>query len=300
MRSLKNVISKDSDVCKALPCIIEKSLVDYVNSIDVTQDHIRHQKDRNSFRSRIFDGFTGNSARRQNLINISLQDAIENSIPLIRKISEDLEINSYALGNVYDEVARLKLGVNEISEDIYSELDDLSKELDERISSLQAEITRIDVTQQANLNLNRTFSKWKAGRLSVYSPAGRCYAVTEELRWGAFGDYCRNHAGRGRDKFIEQAIDMATIQLAEDARVSITSRVSTYDNWLSSQNNSEHDDFHDGLAYLADEFDELSSPFISTVTQKLPERLVRVPLIANASRVAEAVIYEVFMDVLND
>lgn len=301
MKSLKKVISKDSDICKVLPCIVEKSLVDYVNSIDVTQDHIRNQKDRNSFRSRIFDGFTGNSARRQNLININLQDAIDKSIPLIKKIYEDLELNSYALKSVSDEVTRLKLGVNEFSKAIYSELDDLSKELDERILYLQEEVSRIDVTQQANLNLNRAFSKWKAGRLSVYSPAGRCYAVTEELRWGAFGDYCRSHSAKDRDKFIEQAIDMATIQLAEDAGVRIkASRVSTYDNWFSLQKSSQHNDFHDGLTYLADEFDEMSSPFISTVTQNLPERLVRVPLLANASRVAETVIHEVFMDVLND
>lgn len=300
MKSLKKVISKDSDVCKVLPCVVEKSLVDYVNSIDVTQDHIRNQNDRNSFRSRIFDGFTGNSARRQNFININLQDAVEKSIPLIKKIYEDLELNSYALKSVSDEVTRLKLGVSEFSEAIYTELEDISKELDERMFYLQKEVSRIDVTQQANLNLNRAFSKWKAGRLSVYSPAGRCYAVTEELRWGAFGDYCRNHTGRDRDKFIEQAIDMATIQLAEDASVSVASRVSTYDNWFSLKNSSQHNDFHDGLAYLADDFDELSSPFVSTVTQKLPERLVRVPLLANASRVAETVIHEVFMDVLND
>lgn len=300
MKSLKEVISIDSEVCKAVPCIIEKSVLDIFNSIHVAHDHIRTQKDRNSFRSRIFDGLTGNSARRQNQINTNLQGSVEEIIPLVKKLSKNLELNSYALGSVYDEVTRLKLGMDTLSEAIYLELDIFSQEIDERMLFLQEEVSRIDVTQQANLNLNRAFSKWKAGRLSVYSPAGRCYAVTEELRWGAFGDYCRSHSARDRDKFIEQAIDMATIQLAEDAGVGIASRVSTYDNWFSLQNSSQHNDFHDGLTYLADEFDEMSSPFISTVTQSLPERLVRVPLLANASRVAEAVIQEVFMEVLND
>lgn len=300
MKPLKEVISINSEVCKAVPCIIEKSVLDFFNSIHVAHDHIRTQKDRNSFRSRIFDGLIGNSARRQSDINTNLQDAINKTVPLIEQLFKGVEINSYALNGVKDEIKKLKSGMVELSEDLYFKLDALSQELDMRMLSLQEEVSRIDVTQQANLNLNRAFSKWKAGRLSVYSPAGRCYAVTEELRWGAFGDYCRSHSARDRDRFIEQAIDMATIQLAEDAGVRIASRVSTYDNWFSLQNSSQHNDFHDGLTYLADEFDEMSSPFISTVTQSLPERLVRVPLLANASRVAEAVIQEVFMEVLND
>lgn len=300
MKPLKEVISINSEVCKAVPCIIEKSVLDFFNSIHVAHDHIRTQKDRNSFRSRIFDGLIGNSARRQSDINTNLQDAINKTVPLIEKLFKGVEINSYALNGVKDEIKKLKSGMVELSEDLYFKLDALSQELDMRMLSLQEEVSRIDVTQQANLNLNRAFSKWKAGRLSVYSPAGRCYAVTEELRWGAFGDYCRSHSARDRDRFIEQAIDLATIQLAEDAGVRIASRVSTYDNWFSLQNSSQHNDFHDGLTYLADEFDEMSSPFISTVTQSLPERLVRVPLLANASRVAEAVIQEVFMEVLND
>lgn len=300
MSSLKEVISKDSDICKTLPCIIEKSLVDFVNSIDVAHDHIRTQENRNSFRSRILDGITGNGARRQSAINTSFQDSIEKTIPLIKKLSDDLKLNSYALESIYDEVTRLKLGVDKFSKAIYEELDIISQNLDKRMLSLQEDVARIDVTQQASLNLDRAFSKWKAGRFSVYSPVGRCYAVTEELRWGAFGDYCRNHSGGDRDQFIEQAINLATIQLAEDVGVPKASRVSTYDNWFFLQNNSQHNDFYDGLAYLADEFDELSSPFISTATQKLPERLVRVPLLANASRVAETVIHEVFLEVLSD
>ena len=292
-------ITPDSVLLKTLTCIPEKFIVDFANGIDVTRDHLRVQRERDSFFSRCLDGFTGKSAKRQAEINASLTDAVEGSLLWLTDLSRDLAQSNYAITRVNDRVTELTSQVNflaQYSEKTRRRLDDLAQELDERILRLDEEVARIDFNQKVIMHLDQVFHKWTAGRFGILSPAGRCYAAIEELRWGAFGDYCRSQSGSERDNFMQQAVDRAIAQLARDAEITISTRLSVYDNWLQLPSNTDKDsDWHHALTYLADNFDNDTAPLITTVTQNLPERLRAVPILANASRIAETIMEEVFM-----
>ena len=292
-------ITPDSVLLKTLTCIPEKFIVDFANGIDVTRDHLRVQRERDSFFARCFDGFTGKSAKRQAEINASLTDAVEGSLLWLTDLSRDLAQSNYAITRVNDRVTELTSQVTflaQYSEKTRRRLDDLAQELDERILRLDEEVARIDFNQKVIMHLDQVFHKWTAGRFGILSPAGRCYAAIEELRWGAFGDYCRSQSGSECDNFMQQAVDRATAQLARDAEITISTRLSVYDNWLQLPSNTDKDsDWHHALTYLADNFDNDTAPLITTVTQNLPERLRAVPILANASRIAETIMEEVFM-----
>lgn len=292
-------ITPDSVLLKTLTCIPEKFIVDFANGIDVTRDHLRVQRERDSFFARCFDGFTGKSAKRQAEINASLTDAVEGSLLWLTDLSRDLAQSNYAITRVNDRVTELTSQVTflaQYSEKTRRRLDDLAQELDERILRLDEEVARIDFNQKVIMHLDQVFHKWTAGRFGILSPAGRCYAAIEELRWGAFGDYCRSQSGSERDNFMQQAVDRAIAQLARDAEITISTRLSVYDNWLQLPSNTDKDsDWHHALTYLADNFDNDTAPLITTVTQNLPERLRAVPILANASRIAETIMEEVFM-----
>lgn len=295
------LIKPDSNLLKTLTCIPEKFIVDFANGIDVSGDHLQVQRQRSSFFSRCFDGFTGNGARRQGEINASLIESVEGSLKWLTELSRDLVSNNYAIIQVKDRVTKLTSQVTELA--LYSEktrqrLDSLAQELDERMLHLGEEVARIDFNQKVIMHLDQVFHKWAAGRFIAFSPAGRCYAAIEELRWGSFGDYCRIHTGSERNNFIEQVVDRATVQLTRDVDIAISSRLGVYDHWLKlPRNREQYSDWHDALTYLATDFEIEAVPLISTITQKLPERLGRVPLIANASRIAETIVCEVFMEV---
>ncbi len=304
MKPLKEVISIDSEVCKVLPYISEKFLVDFANSIDVTHDHIRTQKERNSFFSRCIDGFTGKGVQRQTLINSSVNDAAKGALEWLAELTEDLELGEIATAKVNDEVAILEMEVSSLAEGFITtrkKLNLLAEELSFRMCKVEQDVARIDFIQRVQNNLDEVFYSWEAGHSIKLSIGGRCYAAAEELRWGAFGYYCSHNTGKERDKFVKQAINRAVIQMAKDANVTSNTRLSVYDNWLKLPVfSSMEDDLQEGLAYSADGFDAETAPIIISLTQDLPERLVRVPLIASASRLAEAIIDEVFMEVLND
>lgn len=295
-------ITPDSQLLKTLTCIPEKFVVDFANGIDVAKDHLRVQRERSRFFSRCFDGFTGNSARRQNEINANLTNAVEGSLRWLTELSREVAASNYAIKRVNDRVTQLTtqmVTLAEYSEATRHQLGELAQELDQRIGHLNQEVARIDFNQKVIMHLDQVFHKWNAGRFMALSPAGRCYAAFEELRWGAFGDYCRSQTGIDRDNFMGQAVDRAIAQLVKDTEIAVHSRLGVDDGWLRlPRQSAQYHDWQEALGYLADEFDSNSAPFVTTITQKPTERLNTVPILASASRVAETIAEEVFSEEL--
>lgn len=293
-------ITQDSEVCRTLGCLPEKFVVDFANGIDVVRDHLRVQRTRGSIFARCYDGFTGKAARRQVEINASLTDGVEASLTWLVELSESLASSNLAIARVNDRVNVLKQDVAKIvdySVDTRRQLESLAERLDERCGVLAHEVARIDFVQRVQLNLDTVFNKWRAGRYGNFSLSGRCYAALEELRWGAFGDYCRHPSGAGRQRFIDDLANRAIAQLSIDAGLPSDSRVGTRDYWLArpmARNSSP--DAADALAYMGDWSTSEDAPFVFATSQFPEELPMGLPRLSSAERVTEAMVYEVFGD----
>lgn len=292
-------ITPDAPLCQTLNCLPEKFVVDFANGIDVARDHIRVQRGRTSFFSRMYDGFTGQGARRNAEINASLADGVEASLRWLCELTESLAHSNWAIAQVSDRVTALTGNVAQLahySADTRRQLEDLAHQVDVRIQGMAREIARIDFIQKAQLNVDATFDKWAAGRFAGLAPAARCYAALEELRWGALGDYCRNYGGQRQCRdFMQMVTHRAIKQLAEDAAINLQTTVDTVEVWLAAPpaRRGDSDDMQQALAYLADGMSTDAAPFVSSAVQQRPASR-SVPLIARAERVAEAMVQEVF------
>lgn len=294
------LISPDSAVCATLSCLPEKFVVDFANGIDVARDHSRVQCGRSDFFSRMYDGFTGQGARRQIEINASLVDGVEASLHWLGELSESLARSNLAITKVNERVTVLSRHLAELvhySADTRERLNQVEHRLDARIQNMTREVARIDFIQKAQLNLDSTFSKWMAGSFAALSPAARCYAALEELRWGPLGDYCRSHNGERQCRdFMQLVVNRATAQLAADAAINIQEPADMRTVWLSmppTRRGEGTEDLRQALSYLADGLDVPAAPLVNSAMQQRPAS-PRVPLIANARRVAEALVHEVF------
>lgn len=300
MSSESTPIAADSPLYQTLNCLPEKFVVDFANGIDVARDHLRVQRERTDFFSRMYDGFTGQGARRHAAIEASLIDGVEASLKWLCELSESVAHSNFALAQVNDRVTALTGNVAQLahySADTRFQLQELAHRLDARMQAIAQEIARIDFIQKAQLNLDATFDKWAADRFTALAPAARCYAALEELRWGALGDYCRNyHSQRHCRDFMQMVVDRATKQLATDAAISPQVSVEMTTVWLTAppakQGNSS-DDLKQAVAYLANGIPADMAPFVSSAAQQCRVGLA-VPLIASARRVAEAMVQEVF------
>lgn len=290
-------IPRDAEICRVLPCLPEKFIVDFANGIDVARDHNRVQKGRSGFFARLHDGFSGQGARRQNEINTSLTEGVEASLQYLNELSMSLAKSNWAMTQVNTRVAKIQSSLVELahySADTRQHLTQLRAELTVRCDSMEQEIAHVGLVQNARIHLDLVLSKWAAGKFSSFSSPGRCYATLEELRWGAFGDFHRKSLGSERDKLIETLQYRATSQLEADSHDKPSARIDTRQ-WLNSPTGSDVlPNAKEALAYIGDWSNEDSQPFVHSVAHR-PENLpLALPRICSAERIAEALVNEVF------
>ncbi|NVZ08164.1 hypothetical protein HW932_02685 [Allochromatium humboldtianum] len=290
-------ISPSDEICKVLPCLPEKFIVDFANGIDVVNDHLRVQRARNGFSARLYDGFTGQGQRRQAEINASLVDSVEASLQWLTELSRSLARSNLAMTHVKNRVAMIQTALIDLthySADTRQQIERLSFELNERCTQLERDIKRIDLVQRANIEIDLVFSKWEAGKFASFSLAGRCYAVLEELRWGAFGDLYRNGSIGERATHLEILSNRAISQLMRDTDEASTKRLDTTQ-WLAPPHGRDLlPDAQDALAYLGDWSCIIQSPFVHAICNcghKLP---LRMPRICSSERLVEGLVSDIF------
>lgn len=292
-------MSQDIQICQTLSCLPEKFIVDFVNSIDVANDHLSVQKEKCGTFTRLYEGFTGTSSRRQAEINSSLTYAVEGSLKWLTELSESLARSNYSLTKVNDRVNELKLVAAKIanhSADTRQQLESLSERLDQRCQQIENEIIRIDFTQRAQLHLDQVFHKWAAGRYHNFSLAGRCYAAAEELYWGTFGDFCRAHPQEA-ELFKEDAVNRAISQLAADAGTSLLSSRLAVKQWLHHTDLQLNDsEYIEALSYMGNIYNPQDTPFAFTASQSPAELPTFLPRLCTPQRLSESMIEEVFGD----
>ncbi|MQT39409.1 hypothetical protein GHO45_00475 [Pseudomonas sp. FSL R10-0765] len=295
-----DAIAASAEVCQLLTCVPEKFVVDFANGIDVARERQRHMATRTGFYSRLYDGFTGQGARHQAEINASLTDGVEGALNWLVDLSESLARSNRAIVQVQTRINGLKHDVAllvDYSVQTRQTLNLLSQRLDERCDALDRQVARIDSLQQAQLHLDRVFGKWGAGRFNGLSLSGRCYAVIEELRWGAFGDYCQVLSGHERQAQLDDLANRAIIQLSRDANVGHGERLGTHERWMARPAaGAAWFDGEEAVRYLGDWTDPGTAPFAYAVSQMPEELPLQVPRLGSAHRMAEGLISELFQE----
>ena len=291
-------ITPSSEVCNVLPCLPEKFVVDLVNGLDVAHDHIRVQRRRDRFLSRMYDGFTGKSATRQMEINSNLANSIEGTLNLLTILTESVTQSNYALERANKRIGELQENVASIANyavETRNQLNEMARKISLRCETLRDEINRVDFEQQAERQLTQVFYKWEAGHFAPFSLLGRVYAVLEELRWGAFGAYCQNNNNITRQGFLEQLENMATVQVRKDLQLKTTSSVINAEVWVAptlERNNLP--DGQEALAYLGNWSNPESHPFVYMTTQLPDAPPLFLPRLFPSERATQAMVSEIF------
>lgn len=289
------------NLVKTMSFLPEKFVVDFANGIDVTRDHIRVQKKKEKFFSRMLDGFSGKSARRQNEINQSLADGVEGALKWLTELTSSVANTNYALTRVNNRVAEIQenlITLANYSADTRQKLETISAQIHSRIDHLSQEINRITKEQRADRQLQQVFNKWGAGKLDQFPPITKCYITLEELYWGDFGDVCRSQVEHDQ-KLIQSILsDLANRLIQKLIKETETSarepvKLST---WTHHKTTSQQTsaDWIEALSYAGDWAQPNSQPFVFTATQEPNQLPIFLPRICSAERVAEAIVCEIF------
>lgn len=292
-------INSQSEICQILSCLPEKFVVDFANGIDVARDHIRIQNNRTGFTARLYDGFTGQGSRRQAEINSSLADGVEGTLVWLTELTNSVAHSNLALARVSERLASIQSAIARLanySAETQTQIENLSQRIHSRMDHFSAQLVRVAAEQRAEQQLTRVFNKWAAGKFATFSSAARCYAALEELRWGAFGDFCRTTEDRiARNSFLEDLTNRALEQMRTDAGLTTATTRMPIDAWLTAPTTRETiTDAPEALAYLGNWSIFDLQPFVYTVSQRPLELPLGLPRMCSAERISRAMVEEVF------
>lgn len=222
---MNQVVITTNTLISEHPQLTEKALVDFVNGLEVTADHIRVQTKTNSdFFARTWSGLNDESALRQNTINQHVTESL-NAVSIwlqnlqSQQIQSDLAIAKVGgkLLETRENLKRLAYKHQTLSHEVNGiliEIDLMKNKHDE----LSVEIERVDSGRLATQQIEAVFDKWNAGRLGHFPMLARLFLVFDELYWGDFGNYCRKCGLEHREiqRLVGQVQDKSLIQLKND------------------------------------------------------------------------------------
>ncbi|KAB8331886.1 hypothetical protein SD80_020380 [Scytonema tolypothrichoides VB-61278] len=251
---------------KLHPQLTEKAIVDYVNGLEVLDDHLRFRDQiNNQFSTRILDSITGRTAQRQQIIDRN----ITNSFEIVSFWLEDIQVNqaksdiaiAHLAGKLQETragVMRLQEGHNELVEDVQAikqRLEEFKIEVDGRFTRLEFEVQYLSASD----HLQQVFNKFEAGNLNKYPLLARLYLVIDELYWGKFGIYCRSQFGTSEvDELMRQLVNKALIQMKQDLGGDI-SELTLPKKWLSPIQDLPEES-REVLSYLSNWADPQTAP----------------------------------------
>lgn len=241
------------------PQLAEKALVDFINGLEVTADHIRVQKNVNSdFFTRTWSSLNGESALRQNTINQHVTESL-NTVSLWLQNLQGQQIQSdLAIAKVGDKLLETRKGLMMLlnkHQALSHEVNGILVEMDlmkTKHQALSERLDHVDARSLATQQIESIFVKWEAEKLNHYPVLARLFLVFDELYWGDFGSYCRKYGlqDSNTQKLVEQVQNKSLIQLKRDW--SQTEGIYFWQDDARQDFQNLSSDYRDLIAYLTD------------------------------------------------
>lgn len=288
------------DITDELPSLKQKFLVDLVNGIYISRDHIRVQKDDSDFFARIWNSYTGETHTRQNKINENMVEGLDACLTWLNNLTEQVTFANNALVQVNDGLRKIKRDlacVANFAADTRDKLEGLQLKMDERCIELEARIREVDLRQRAYEQMNSLLASWSAGNYSSLSLGQKCFLVVSELAWGVFGDYCKMANQADRALILRTLRDRLVTRVNQDARSAPRSR-QICSVWLQAdpQPSELGLEYQRAVAYLGNRVTSSRQPFTHYVLHPNLNHPSRVPHLMNGSRLIKGLENDLLRD----
>ena len=193
------------------PHLPTKALVDLVNGIDVTRDHLRvaEQTDSN-FLKRLLAGITGETQARMTRVSVMLAENLEVTNERLNDIEIGLEESDLAVGIVASYLHTLERRLDsaniELREEMREALHLTTTRLERKYEALEGRVHIVELRDAAEMHRDLIFARWSDSNCYKYPPIAVALSIASELWWGDFGSYIRAEKDvTKRSDFLERA-----------------------------------------------------------------------------------------------
>jgi hypothetical protein len=252
------------------PQLSEKALCDFVNGIEVIDDHIRVREGINqSFSNRLINDLNGQSHLRQHTIDQHISQSL-NTVSSYLNFLQHAQVQSdLTMSKVSEKLAETRAGVMRLNakhKELAQQVIKGFERLDNKFNQVAEKLEQVDSGRKATNHLDEVFYKWAAGRLNNYPIMIRLYLVFDELYWGDFGNYCRNYTIEHEiNSLVQKAKDRASVQLKID--FGTTEPELAWQKQLAADIQNLPDDYQQALVYLTDDATADLTPMLWAVNR---------------------------------
>lgn len=282
---------------QTLECIQPKFIVDLVQGIDAPR-HAQIVPQQQVFRERLTQEIMTQTQLRPWAMSGMYHENDALRLGLVEKLASMFDPGQLALARITQRLTVLQQNVERrpgMSAALEKQYDDLLAHFSLRAASKEKALTQRGLMVQAGLHSEQIFTRWRAGKYDGWSLAGRCFIALEELRWGPFGDACRLTRPEVSSLLKDNLRIMAADFMAQGIGASPATR-HFYHQWLTTPSTPGLMDNKDLLGWMGDWCDADRHPVCWSVTQNWQTVALGMPRLCSATRLATALVEEVFSE----
>ncbi len=283
------------------PQIREKCIFDYINGLEVLEDHLRvRSKSNEQFFGRVWESITGQAISRQQLVDQNITTSLNSVAIWLQSLQLEKAESDLAISHLADKLLETRTAlVNQRGEHkaLADRLHNFSLYVSSQLSDLKICLSNVDAARLASSHLEQVFDKWEAGRLEKYPPLIRLFLTIDELHWGNFGTFFRlSQKEDEKVRLKHQLVDKSIVQMKKDLGKDLSKLMLSQD-WLSPIHKLSPDS-KEAVLYLSDWASPSNEPIISAMRyaalpeQYFPHDMGDFPYVLSGRQVINHMIYE--------
>lgn len=287
------------DFKKDLTHIGSKLAIDYTNSIITVQDHNRVMAERTSKLDRLCDAYTGKGHRRQQQVNESLVQGIEQTMKRVSQLTKATSHNTRSIIYLHEMLQSGFAEIEEFSRNVRSKfkqiegiINQFKSEVDQKFIEISEEIGMVKLESRCALQIDWVVSKLH--KLQVYSPAAQVFLSFQELYWGELGLYLKKYPNEITSHRLFEIAQNKIIQALKSQQISVGYH--TFQEWLIPNETSDLDRL--ALEYSNQGCQELIQPMAYSVSKDYNDLsedvLMQIPVEPSPERIVNTLSKEVF------
>ncbi|WP_281839667.1 diguanylate cyclase regulator RdcB family protein [Cardiobacterium hominis] len=238
-------------VADCIPFLTDKQIADTINGLSIAKELNAAQRKRHDLFTRIKDGLSGVSRKRQDDINNNLIASLEGVSAWLSEISQDIGHHAMVLHQLDQGLKKAYSNIALLTRETIAIRDNLDS-LANNVSYLTKELVDLKLSVMAERQMNEMISQWEAGTLDHLSPMGKCYAVLDALYWGNFNVYIQKGNKAETASLLNTLKNKITTCLRRDLQLFDNNKDLHRDDWLALPDKQQAQELLPYLQYQGD------------------------------------------------
>lgn len=205
-----NDFSEFNCLVSEYPHLEEKAIVDFINGLTVMSDHldVKGKIASKGHSARFFDRLIGDSYRRQELIDNSVESSFLFIKDYVISNEQRLAKNEHFLHQVMSGVSMISARLMEVVNDtqgLRKNLNELTNKIARMEQSISQRIDNLELHDSAMTEMNLALNVFKSGS-AMLTPEQRLWMLLTQLKYGDFGLWIVSQSGGSKHRQTVQRV----------------------------------------------------------------------------------------------